>query len=95
LKSITIRIDGSEYNLKSDNEEFAQKTADEVNHQINMIRQKYKELPPLTVSALASLNLAETLLLERERFEKERKYLLIEMEKMSEYMKNYLSKIKQ
>ncbi len=91
MKTITVKIDSNEYNLRNENEELVVKTADEVNRHIDSIRQKYKDLSPQKVAVLASLNIAEELVLAREQYEKERNYLLSEIDKMSEYIKEYLS----
>lgn len=91
MKSITINIDGLDFHLKGNDDQLIQRAAEEVNSQIHQIRKKYKEeLPQTTIHVLASLNLAETLESEREQFKADRQHLIDEINRMGEFLNEYL-----
>lgn len=95
LKSVTVTIDGNDYQLIGDDEALIRRSAEEANSQISRIKSKYKdELPPMTVTMLAMLNLAETLEQERENFRKEKQLLNDEIVKMSEHLSEFLKESK-
>ncbi len=91
MKSITVRIDGHEFNLRGNDEALVGRAASAVNSQIELLRSKYKDdVPMSTVYILAALNLAEILETERLKFDEERENLIDEITKMSEYLNDYL-----
>ena len=66
-KSVKVKIFGSEYPLRGESEEFTKKVAGYVDSMIHSIHDKIPEQPPLTISVLAALNIAEDLLKERSK----------------------------
>ena len=66
-KSIKVKIFGSEYPLRGENEEMTKKVAGYVDQMINTIHEKIPEQPPLTVAVLSALNITEDLFKEREK----------------------------
>jgi cell division protein ZapA len=66
-KSIKVKIFGSEYPLRGENEEFTRKVATYVDEMIGTIHSRIPEQPTLTVSVLAALNITEDLFKEKER----------------------------
>jgi cell division protein ZapA (FtsZ GTPase activity inhibitor) len=91
VKSIKVVIGGEEYSLIGEDEELIIRSANEANRMINEIKSRYdKELPMLTITTLALVNSIETMEIERRKFEEEKQYLTEELEKMREFLANYI-----
>jgi len=89
-KSIKVRIFGSEYPLRGENEDFTKRVASYVDGMLTRIHEKIPEQPPLTVAVLSALNITEDLFKEQERHGKDVGYLETEIEKLSNYLDNCL-----
>ncbi len=89
-KSIKVKIFGSEYPLRGENEDFTKKIAGYVDHMISSIHEKIPEQPPLTVAVLSALNITEDLMKERERNQQAMTHLETEITKLSNYLDNCL-----
>lgn len=89
-KSIKVRIFGSEYPLRGENEDFTKRVAAYVDGMLNRIHDKIPEQPPLTVAVLSALNIAEDLLKEQDRRDHEVVHLETEIDKLSSYLDNCL-----
>ena len=89
-KSIKVKIFGSEYPLRGENEDFTKKIAGYVDTMISTIHEKIPEQPPLTVAVLSALNITEDLMKERERNQQAMTHLETEMTKLSNYLDNCL-----
>jgi cell division protein ZapA (FtsZ GTPase activity inhibitor) len=90
-KSIKVKIFGSEYPLRGDNEDFTKKVAAYVDSMLNRIHERIPEQPPLTVAVLSALNISEDLLKEREKNHRAATELEVEITKLSNYLENCLS----
>ena len=89
-KSIKVRIFGSEYPLRGENEDFTKRVAGYVDGMLNRIHDRIPEQPPLTVAVLSALNITEDLLKEQDRRERDLEHLETEIEKLSNYLDNCL-----
>jgi len=89
-KSIKVKIFGSEYPLRGENEDFTKKIATYVDTMISTIHEKIPEQPPLTVAVLSALNITEDLMKERERNQQSLTHLETEIIKLSNYLDNCL-----
>lgn len=89
-KSIKVRIFGSEYPLRGENEDFTKRVATYVDGMLNRIHDKIPEQTPLTVAVLSALNITEDLFKEQERNEREVIRLEMEIEKLTNYLDNCL-----
>jgi cell division protein ZapA (FtsZ GTPase activity inhibitor) len=90
-KSIKVKIFGSEYPLRGENEDFTKKVAAYVDSMLNAIHERIPEQPPLTVAVLSALNISEDLLKERERHDRTMTELETEIIKLSHYLDNCLT----
>jgi cell division protein ZapA (FtsZ GTPase activity inhibitor) len=89
-KSIKVKIFGSEYPLRGENEDLTKRVAFYVDGMLTKIHDKIPEQPPLTVAVLSALNITEDLLQEREKHVQEVTHLEAEVEKLSNYLDNCL-----
>jgi cell division protein ZapA len=89
-KSIKVKIFGSEYPLRGENEDFTKKIAAYVDTMISTIHEKIPEQPPLTVAVLSALNITEDLMKERERSQQSLTHVETEIIKLSNYLDNCL-----
>lgn len=90
-KSIKVKIFGSEYPLRGENEEMTKKIATYVDGMLNKIHDKLPEQPPLTVAVLSALNITEDLMKERDTNERAMNHLETELAKLSNYLDNCLA----
>jgi len=90
-KSIKVKIFGSEYPLRGENEEMTKKIAAYVDSMLNKIHDKLPEQPPLTVAVLSALNVTEDLMKERETNERALNHFGTELAKLSNYLDNCLT----
>ncbi|HLF19454.1 MAG TPA: cell division protein ZapA [Bacteroidota bacterium] len=89
-KSIKVKIFGSEYPLRGDNEDFTKQIAEYVDTMLTKIHDKIPEQPPLTVAVLSALNITEDLFKERDRRQQDVGNLEREIVKLSNYLDNCL-----
>jgi cell division protein ZapA len=85
-RSIRVKIFGSEYPLRGENEEFTRNVATYVDEMISSIHAKIPEQPTLTVAVLSALNITEDLFKERERSKAAATLVKGELDKLTEYM---------
>jgi cell division protein ZapA (FtsZ GTPase activity inhibitor) len=89
-KSIKVKIFGTDYPLRGENEDFTKKVASHVDSMLNRIHEKIPEQPPLTVAVLTALNITEEMLKERDQQQETVGYLEAEIAKLSNYLDNCL-----
>ncbi len=65
-KSIRVRIYGSEYPLKADDENLTRKAANLIDTMMMDIHGKIPDQPPVTLAVLSALNVTESLFQEQE-----------------------------
>lgn len=92
-KSIKVKIFGSEYPLKGDNEDQTKKIAAYVDSMLTEIHERIPEQPPLTVAVLSALNITEDLMKEREQHQNAVQHLETEILKLSNYLDNCLESV--
>jgi cell division protein ZapA len=85
-KSIKVRIFGSEYPLRGENEDFTRRVASYVDEMINTIHSKLPEQPTLTVAVLSALNITEDLFKERDRSKALSTYVEGEVAKLTDFL---------
>jgi cell division protein ZapA len=90
-KSIKVKIFGSEYPLRGENEELTKKIAAYVDSMLTRIHDRIPEQPPLTVAVLSALNITEDLMKEREVRHQEFTHVETELAKLSNYLDNCLA----
>jgi len=89
-KSIKVKIFGTDYPLRGENEDFTKKVASHVDTMLNRIHEKIPEQPPLTVAVLTALNITEEMLKERDQQQEAVDALEAEITKLSNYLDNCL-----
>ena len=89
-KSIKVKIFGTDYPLRGENEDFTKKVASHVDSMLNRIHEKIPEQPPLTVAVLTALNITEEMLKERDQQQEAVDSLGAEITKLSNYLDNCL-----
>ena len=92
-KSIKVKIFGSEYPLRGENEEFTKRVAGYVDEMIGTIHAKIPEQPPLTIAVLSALNITEDLFKEREKSRAALSHFENEVQKISNYLENCLDSL--
>lgn len=89
-KSIKVKIFGTDYPLRGENEDFTKKVASHVDSMLNRIHEKIPEQPPLTVAVLTALNITEEMLKDRDQQQEAVNTLEAEITKLSNYLDNCL-----
>ncbi len=89
-KSIKVKIFGTDYPLRGENEDFTKKVASHVDSMLNRIHEKIPEQPPLTVAVLTALNITEEMLKDRDLQQEAVNTLEAEITKLSNYLDNCL-----
>jgi len=89
-KSIKVKIFGTDYPLRGENEDFTKKVASHVDSMLNRIHEKIPEQPPLTVAVLTALNITEEMLKDRDQQQEAVGTLEAEITKLSNYLDNCL-----
>lgn len=84
-KAIRVTLGGKDLTLRGDDEESIKKSVREVNLQIQTLSQSFREQSTPTLSLLAALNLAERCLNAEEGRDRDVRFLLSELEKMTVY----------
>lgn len=93
MATFIVNIGGNDYQLKGDDDGTARKAAEEVNAKMRELNRKHKDdLPPLTLSVLTALNIAESEMLSRRHIENENELISNELNKMAEYLGAFISK---
>jgi len=86
VKSLRVKIFGSEYPLRSEDEEFTKQVATYVDQMIERIHEKIPDQPPLTIAVLTALNVTEDMMKDREKSHIVLENLNGELEKMSQHL---------
>ncbi len=89
-KSIKVKIFGTDYPLRGENEDFTKKVASHVDSMLNRIHEKIPEQPPLTVAVLTALNITEEMLKDRDLQQEAVNTLEAEITKLSNYLDHCL-----
>ena len=89
-KSIRVKIFGSEYPLRGENEDLTKQIATHVDTMLNQIHERIPDQPPLTVAVLAALNITEDLFTTKGQSEQAVTELETEITKLSNYLDNCL-----
>ncbi len=92
-KSIKVKIFGSEYPLKGENEDLTKRIAAYVDTMLTRIHDKIPEQPPLTVAVLSALNITEDLMKEREQHQEAVLHVQTEIVKLNNYLDNCLDAV--
>ena len=92
-KSIKVKIFGSEYPLKGENEDLTKQIATYVDAMLTRIHDKIPEQPPLTVAVLSALNITEDLMKEREQNQQSAMRVRTEIVKLGNYLDNCLESV--
>jgi len=92
-KSIKVKIFGSEYPLKGENEDLTKRIAAYVDAMLTRIHDKIPEQPPLTVAVLSALNITEDLMKEREQHQEAVMHVQTEIVKLNNYLDNCLDAV--
>jgi cell division protein ZapA (FtsZ GTPase activity inhibitor) len=92
-KSIKVKIFGSEYPLKGENEDLTKRIATYVDAMLTRIHDKIPEQPPLTVAVLSALNITEDLMKEREQHQEAVLHVQTEIVKLNNYLDNCLDAV--
>ncbi len=91
VKSIKVKIFGSEYPLRGESEELTKRVAAYVDQMITTIHDKIPEQPPLTVAVLSALNITEDLFKEREKTRSLNTLVETEVKRINEYLDRCLN----
>ena len=90
MKSLRVKIFGSEYPLRSEDEEFTQRVATYVDEMIERIHEKIPDQPPLTVAVLTALNVTEDMMKDREKSHIVLQNLNGELKKMTQHLSDIM-----
>ena len=88
---LRVFVGGNAYPLKGDNESVIQMAAEEVNSQLEQLGRKHLGETEVRLSVLAALNIAEKQLKLQQQQEIDRNFVVKEVEKISELIKENLS----
>lgn len=91
MKSLRVKIFGSEYPLRGEDEEFTQKVATYVDGMIERIREKIPDQPPLTIAVLTALNVTEDMMKDRDKSRIVLQNVNSELEKMTHYLSDIMN----
>lgn len=91
MKSLRVKIFGSEYPLRSEDEEFTKHVATYVDQMIERIHEKIPDQPPLTIAVLTALNVTEDMMKDREKSHIVLENLNGELEKMSQHLADVMN----
>lgn len=89
-KSIRVKIFGSEYPLRGEDEQLTKRIAEHVDTMLNSIHERIPEQPPLTVAVLAALNITEEYMKEQNSRQQALSRVEEEITKLSNYLDNCL-----
>ncbi len=91
-KSIRVKIYGSEYPLKGEDEDSTRRAAIHVDEMMNAIHGRIQDQPPLTVAVLSALNITQDLFKERETQRASVSEIEKELMKVANYLDECLNK---
>jgi cell division protein ZapA len=89
-KSIRVKIFGSEYPLRGEDENLTKRIAEHVDGMLTRIHERLPDQPPLTVAVLAALNITEELFKTRDHDQQAAARLETELTKISNYLDSSL-----
>jgi cell division protein ZapA (FtsZ GTPase activity inhibitor) len=93
VKSLRVKIFGSEYPLRGEDEEFTKRVAGYVDEMIERIHEKIPDQPPLTIAVLTALNVTEDMMKDRAKSHIVLQNVNGELEKMTQHLQNVLEEI--
>ncbi|MBI5326654.1 MAG: cell division protein ZapA [Ignavibacteriae bacterium] len=88
---LRVFVGGNAYPLKGDNEKLIQLAAEEVNSQLEQLGRKHTGETEVRLSVLAALNIAEKQLKLQQQHEIDRKYVVKEIENITDMIMVNLS----
>lgn len=93
MKTIKVNIGGKEYSLAGDNEQLVRQTANEVDSQMVDLVGSHGELADdKALPILTALNIAEAKILQAMQADNDRSFVVDELKKMTESLKQSLEK---
>lgn len=84
--SLRVIIGGKEYVLRGEDESLLQKVTQEVNSQLSSLENSHVDESATTLSILAALNIAEKHYKYKEQSTESSRYLINELNAMTEYL---------
>ena len=91
MKSLRVKIFGTEYPLRSEDEEFTKQVATYVDQMIERIHEKIPDQPPLTIAVLTALNVTEDIMNDREKSHIVLQNINGELEKMTKHLSEVIN----
>jgi cell division protein ZapA len=85
-KSIRVKIYGSEYPLRGEDEESTRRAAAHVDEMMNSIHGKIPDQPPATVAVLSALNVTQDMFKDREKLDSATSEIEDELRKVGNYL---------
>ncbi len=90
-KSLKVNIGGKEYVLRGDDEALLQRVTREVNSQLAALENSHTEESATTLSILAALNIAEKHFKYKEQNTVSNKYIINEINAMTEFLQSSIT----
>ncbi len=90
MKSLRVKIFGSEYPLRGEDEELTQRVATYVDQMIERVHEKIPDQPPLTIAVLTALNVTEDMMKDREKSHIVLQNINGELEKMTQHLSDVI-----
>jgi len=91
VKSLRVKIFGSEYPLRGEDEEMTKRVATYVDEMIERIHEKIPDQPPLTIAVLTALNVTEDMMKDREKNHIVLQNLNGELQKMTQHLSDVIN----
>ncbi len=91
MKSLRVKIFGSEYPLRGEDEEMTKRVATYVDEMIERIHEKIPDQPPLTIAVLTALNVTEDMMKDREKNHIVLQNLNGELQKMTQHLSDVIN----
>lgn len=91
MKSLRVKIFGSEYPLRGEDEEMTKSVASYVDEMIERIHEKIPDQPPLTIAVLTALNVTEDMMKDREKSHIVLQNLNGELQKMTQHLSDVMN----
>ncbi len=91
MKSLRVKIFGSEYPLRGEDEEMTRRVATYVDEMIERIHEKIPDHPPLTIAVLTALNVTEDMMKDREKSHVVLQNLNGELQKMTKHLTDVMN----
>lgn len=86
-ETVKVTIDNREYSLVGEDPSLIQNAAKEVDKSIKEIKRIVGDESAATLSILAALNIAEKFIQDLDQSKADKNYLVVELEKMTNYLK--------